>query len=316
MAIIPKEPNEIARQNDIPKNGDVKKEIEKYLMEKDASFYQVDNKTLPSASTILSNIPKANISIELVRYDEEKDERGTKITVVVVAKRKLENGETIQIPEIVSFYAEDKIQAQLIRALRKRAQELYDKGKIYSVSNYVVSAIKDNNLDAEAYLILKDLELRTRLFASRIAITQAQARAVAKLLSYKDWMTEEEKAMEEDMVQFVNEEYIPQSSSTPQNEKPRYLDKQFPIFKQSLKNLQKLYSVNDEEYHEFLNSHGFEHSTEVPPDERNEILTEFKKFCETKKKVVNNESNPNTTKTKKKVVSNESNNENQDIFTV
>lgn len=285
MTLVPKEPNnEIARQNDTPKNGDVRKEIEKYLMEKDASFYQVDNKTIPSASTILSNIPKANISIELVRYDEEKDERGTKITVVVVAKRKLENGDIIQIPEIVSFYIEDKIQAQLIRALRKRAFELYKKGAIKSVDDYVVKAIRDNDLDVEGYLILKDLELRTRLFASRIAITQAQARAVAKLLSSKDWMTEEEKAMEEDEVKFVNEEYTPQATSTPQNEKPKYIDKQFPMFKQSLKNLQKLYGITDEKYHEFLKTHGYEHSTEVPPDKRSELLAEFKKFCESNKK--------------------------------
>lgn len=284
MTLVPKNPNnEIARQNDTPKNGDVRKEIEKYLMEKDASFYQVDNKTIPSASTILSNIPKANISIELVRYDEEKDERGTKITVVVVAKRKLENGDMIQIPEIVSFYVEDKIQAQLIRALRKRAFELYKKGAIKSVDDYVAKAIRDNDLDVEGYLILKDLELRTRLFASRIAITQAQARAVAKLLSSKDWMTEEEKAMEEDEVKFVNEEYTPQATSTPQNEKPKYIDKQFPMFKQSLKNLQKIYEITDEKYHEFLKTHGYEHSTEVPPDKRSELLAEFKKFCESNK---------------------------------
>ncbi len=276
--------NELAKPNDIPKNGDVKKEIEKYLIERDTSFYQVDNKTLPSASTILSNIPKANISIELVKYTEEKDERGTKITVVVVAKRTLENGETIQIPEIVSFYVEDKIQAQLMRALRKRAYELYKKGVIKSIDEYVVKAIRDNELDIEGYLILKDLELRTRLFASRIAITQAQARAVAKLLSSKDWMTEEEKAMEEDEIGFVHEEYTPQPTSTPQNGKPKYLDKQFPMFRQSLKNLQKLYGISDDEYHEFLKSYGYEHSTEVPPEKRSELLTEFKKFCESRKK--------------------------------
>jgi len=282
---------EIMPQNQSPNGKNVIEQIKQYVKEREEAFYEVDKKVIPSASTIISQMVSNNISVELVRFEETKDERGTKVVAVVVAKRKMDNGDILQVPEVVSFYIEDKIQAQFLRAIKKRAYELYKKGVVSNADEYIYKTLRavftgDDKveMDVESYLLLKDLELRTRIFASRIAITQAQARAVAKLLSKEDWLSREEREMEKEEVDFVNDEYSPPPTATKPDAEKKYLDKEFPIFKSSLKNLQRLYNISDEEYHQFLKSHGYEHSTNVPPEKRDIILVEFKKFCENKKK--------------------------------
>jgi len=246
--------------------------------EKD-EFYKVKSadgeKILPSAVTVLKYIHKNGISLNLIDYREEVDNHGRRIIAIVEAIRKDENGNVIKVPDVVSFYIEDKILAQKIRIAQDYVDRRgYTEGEKYrKIVDIIEGRIDDNYLKMRIY----ETEARIRTFASRIAMTQAQSRAIQKLLSEEDWMEKEERELEEEEIKSVNEGITQEKNGIYGNGHQN--SDAFKRFINAITNIKLYYGITDEEVDNFVKEKGYNSINDVPPDSTELFILAFKEFA-------------------------------------
>lgn len=270
-----------------PRKGQVEnpeQAFKSFLDERAKSFYQVGEKVIPSASTVIAK--GKNIS-RMIKAFELNDE------MVEVVVRATDDDTGRYCEDWVAFRFEDYARMLLLQKIEKKAGNMKYEGRSREeINEYIRKNMKLlNGGGDDPQLMMEWIKqmLRVKVFASRLAVTKAESRAILKLLG-QEFMEGIEKESEEAEIEVVNEDKREKEEEKTGKKEYKGVSEdpnEFKKFRVKVSKILKVYGFEDEEYRDALRQFaGVETTKELDRERWDEFLsflTEYGKALKVKK---------------------------------